>query len=371
MPKAMLNFRPIQAKIDRTALIHNLGVILNLVPHQRVWSVIKANAYGHGALEMAMALNQSKQCHGLALIELDQAEKIRKAHIHLPILMLEGLYSHSELAAYEALNLTAVIHHQKQIEFLQKTICSKPIPIYLKINIDMNRLGFSPQDIPFIMPILQEMQRSGKIRLQAIMTHFANADNQKGIDKALTVFQQICQSYPSLESSCANSAAIIAHAEQTRQMTWVRPGIMLYGVSAYPELYPAKDLLLKPVMTLFSQIISTQIIHAGESIGYGSLFTANKTTNIGIVACGYADGYPRHAPSGTPVLVNQQRTRLLGRVSMDKIVVDLSDITEADVGSEVILWGKDLPIEEIAKKADTIAYELLCHVSDRVPKLFV
>lgn len=352
--------RPTQASIDFSALAHNLTVVRQYAPRSRIMAVIKADAYGHGLLHTASAL---KAVDGFALLELDAAICLRDAGYRQPILLLEGFFSTQELALFEQYQLSAVIHHNEQIAMLLDS--KHRVDLFLKINTGMNRLGLTPEQFPKIINKLKENRCVNTITL---MTHFACADDpseKESVVQQLLYFELTTQGY-NYPRSLANSAAILRHPKTHAE--WVRPGIMLYGASPFPD-QTASDLNLKPVMTLSSRIIAIQNLKCGDKVGYHGLFQADRAMRIGIVACGYADGYPRHAPTNTPVMVNNQHTRLLGRVSMDMLAVDLTDIENAELNSPVILWGKEIAIDEIAYRAGTISYELLCSVAPRVEKI--
>ncbi len=355
--------RPTQAYIDLAALTHNLNVTRQYAPHARLMAIIKADAYGHGLLHTAQAL---KQTDGFALLELDAAIELREAGYRHPILLLEGFFSTKELALFEQYQLSAVIHHNEQVAMLS-TCKQQGLDIFLKINTGMNRLGFSPEQFP---SALESLLTNESINHITLMTHFANADDaidNQSFTQQLQCFNRITTEYE-LPYSLANSAAIIRYPET--HADWVRPGIMLYGASPFADK-TASELNLKPVMTLSSNIIAIHQLERGDSTGYGGIFQADRAMEIGIVACGYADGYPRHALTNTPVLVNNQRSRTLGRVSMDMLAIDLTGIENAQLNSPVILWGKGLPVEEIAQAAGTISYELLCALSPRVEKTVI
>jgi len=351
--------RPILAYIDQTALTHNLSITRQYAPNARISAVIKANAYGHGLMHTATAL---KSADGFALLELEAAISLRDAGYTLPILLLEGFFSLQELALFGQYRFSAVIHHEEQINMLAN--CQQcGLNIFLKINTGMNRLGFAPENVP---ALLKRLTTNPAVSSITIMSHFATADETKHNDsfmQQLQLFNQITQINPQLPHSLANSAAIIRYPETHRN--WVRPGLMLYGASPFSD-QSAAEIGLIPAMQLTSKIIAIQHLKRGDKVGYGCSFQADRPMRIGIVACGYADGYPRHAPTGTPVLINNQRCRLVGRVSMDMLAVDITDATDAQLNNPVILWGKALPVEEIAHHAGTISYELLCAVSTRV-----
>jgi alanine racemase len=351
--------RPIRARIDLAALRHNHGVARHRAGGARVWSVVKANAYGHGLLRVAGALTDTTD--GFALIELDGAIALRESGIRQPILMLEGFYDAEELPAFAEYGLTTVIHSRLQLD----AFCAAPLPVrlpvYLKVNTGMNRLGIEPGEVS---AALDQIKRSRMAASVTLMTHFADADGERGVSQQMSVFSEMALP-GKVPASLANSAGLLRH-EGTRA-DWVRPGIMLYGSSPFPEK-SAAELDLKPVMTLESQLIAVRDLKPGDRVGYGGAFTAEQPMRIGVVACGYADGYPRHAPNGTPVLVDGSRTQIIGRVSMDKLCVDLSGLPEkVGAGAIVTLWGEGLPVDEVATAAGTISYQLFCNISARVP----
>ncbi|WP_430233852.1 alanine racemase [Nitrosomonas communis] len=356
--------RPIHARIDLVALQHNLCIARKHAQNARLIVVIKANAYGHGLLNIASAL---KTADAFAVLEIDAAVRLREAGIYQPILLLEGFFSEADLAIIRQYQLTTVIHHHEQLAMLSSSKLETKINVFLKINTGMNRLGFTPEEGLVALKILKNNPRIDQITL---MTHFACADDpfkEDEVNQQLKRFDLFAGKYP-LPCSLANSAAILQYPKT--HADWVRPGIMLYGASPLIDK-TASELGLRPVMTVSSKIIAIQHLAAKEKVGYGGQFQTEQPMNIGIVACGYADGYPRHAPTGTPVLVNGQRTRIIGRISMDMLTVDLTSIKNASIGSPVILWGNELPIEEVAKFAGTISYELFCALSSRVKTITV
>jgi len=355
--------RPIRARIDLSALKHNLGVVRGCAPQSRALAVIKANGYGHGMLRVAGALAGAE---GFAVLNLSEGIALREAGFTQTILLLEGFFSADELPALAEYRLASVIHHAEQMEMLEASGLPVKLDVFLKINSGMNRLGFKPEVFSSVLQRLQSFRSVGKITL---MTHFASADALKGASEAEGVAAQLAcfdgfaagLAWP---RSLANSAAILRYPETHGD--WVRPGIMLYGASPFAG-ESAESLGLKPVMTLESGIIAVQALRTGDAVGYGGTFRADTPMRIGVVACGYADGYPRHAPTGTPVLVNGVPSRILGRVSMDMLCVDLTALSDAGIGSPVTLWGDGLPVEEVAAAAGTISYELLCALAPRVP----
>jgi alanine racemase len=347
--------RPIRATISAAALAHNLGVARAAAGEAKVWAVIKANAYGHGVERAARALAAAD---GFAVLDYQEAARLRLAKVDKPILMLEGIFKAQDVELLGKYRLTPVIHHPEQIELLRAA--AAPLDVYVKVNSGMNRLGFTLDNLRASVNALRE---TGRVRGMTLMTHFADADGASGVRAQLEWFHDLTKDIPG-PRSLANSAALLRFPET--RADWVRPGIMLYGCSPFAER-TAQELGLEPAMTLSSELIATQHLQAGERIGYGFSYEAAAEMTIGIVACGYADGYPRHAPAGTPVLVNGTRTRIVGRVSMDMITVDISDIEDAYVGSRVTLWGEGLSADEVAAAAGTVSYELLCALAPRVP----
>lgn len=350
--------RPIRAAISIDALKHNLGIARRFAAGSKVWAVIKANGYGHGLLRVAKALEAAD---GFALLDFVDALRLRSAGVTKPILMLEGFFKPQDLAFLEKYALTPVVHSVEQVRMLKGFDLGGQIDAYLKVNSGMNRLGFAPDNLRIGWNVLQE---DPQIRSVTLMTHFADADGEGGVRGQLDWFNQITHSLDA-PRSLANSAALLRYPEQTRA-AWVRPGIMLYGCSPFPD-QSAAALGLRPAMTLTSEIIALQRLQSGERVGYGFTYEAAGEMTVGVVACGYADGYPRHAPTGTPVLVAGQRSRIVGRVSMDMICVDVTGIEAARVGAPVTLWGEGLSADEVAMHAGTISYELLCALTPRVP----
>jgi len=349
--------RPIRATISASALAHNLSVARKHAGHAKVWAVIKTNAYGHGVERAAKAFAAAD---GLAVLDFQEAARLRVAGITQPILMLEGIFKPADVALLDKYALTPVFHSPAQVEMLLAANLPSAIDVYVKVNSGMNRLGFTAETLGASFNALREHPR---VRQLTLMTHFADADGASGVKAQLDWFREMTKSF-SAPRSLANSAALLrfpqAHGD------WVRPGIMLYGCSPFADR-TAASLGLKPAMTLTTEIIATQHLQSGERVGYGFSYEAVGDLRIGVIACGYADGYPRHAPTGTPVLVNGKRTRIVGRVSMDMITVDISDIPEADIGTPVTLWGEGLSADEVGAAAGTLSYELLCALAPRVP----
>ena len=349
--------RPLVAHIDLSALAANLACARRLAGGARVLAVVKADAYGHGLMRVLPAL---RDADGLALIELDTAVRLRERGERRPILLLEGFFEASELETFAARSLSSVVHCVEQVEMLERAALSHPLDVYLKINTGMNRLGIAPSQA---RAFAERLVQSRNVASLHLMTHFASADDAAGIATPLARFQSACEGLD-LPRTLANSAAIVRHGAAAGGDI-VRPGIMLYGATPLADR-SARDLGLSPVMTLRSKLIGVQTLEAGASVGYGAMFAAARTTRIGVVACGYADGYPRHAPNGTPVLVSGRRVPMAGRVSMDMITVDVSSLPDAAVGSDVVLWGEGLPVDEVANAAGSVGYELLCAVAPRV-----
>ena len=349
--------RPIRATIHLSALRNNFGVARRRAPQARPLAVIKANAYGHGLLRVAGAL---RDADGFAVLDVDDAVRLRQTGHGRRVLLLEGFFDPLDLPQFSEHRLTAVVHTMEQVAMLERTRLQSRIDVFLKVNTGMNRLGFAPDSV---RPALERLHVSGNTGEITLMTHFANADDPRGIEWQLEVFRRAGAGLD-LPVSTSNSAALLRYPDSAQG--WSRPGIMLYGASPFAE-QSAAELGLLPAMTLQSSIIAVQTIEPGDIVGYGGAFTAQRRTRIGVVACGYADGYPRHAPSGTPVLVDGLRTRTVGRVSMDMLCVDLTDLASAGIGAPVVLWGEGMPVEEVATAAGTVSYELLCALASRVP----
>jgi alanine racemase len=349
--------RPIRADIHLAAFGHNYAVARRHAPNSRVLAVVKANAYGHGLARVAKALSQAD---GFATLELDGAVRLRESGFAREILLLEGFFEAAELSQIAASRLATTVHCEEQLRMLEATPPPAPIDCYLKINTGMNRLGFAPEAA---RAALERLQASGAAKSITLMTHFASADTSEGVHEAMNRFETATHGIE-LPRSLANSAAIFAHP-RTHADT-VRQGIALYGATPFSDR-SARSLGLVPAMTLRSRLIAVQELGPGDPVGYGATFHAPHAMRIGVVACGYADGYPRHAPSGTPVLVDGVRTATAGRVSMDMITVDLTNIPGARIGSEVVLWGEGLAIDEVAESAGTVGYELMCALAPRVP----
>ncbi len=357
--------RPIQAFVHTHALRHNLARMRAAAPDTRVWAVVKANAYGHGIERVFEGL---RAADGFALLDLDEAQRLRSLGWRGPVLLLEGVFEMRDLELCSRLDLWHTVHCDEQVDMLSRHKTQVPHRIFLKMNSGMNRLGFTPTRFRSAWTRLNQLPQVDEISL---ITHFSDADGSKGVAEQMRVFAKTTEDLPGERSTC-NSAGLLRHANDAAVATdWVRPGIALYGSA--PD-FPERSIAhwdLQPTMSLRSRIIATQDLAVGDTVGYGSSFTAETPMRLGVVACGYADGYPRHCPTGTPVLVQGVRTRTLGRVSMDMIAVDLTPCREAGFDTEVTLWGKAstgevLPIDEVAQAAGTVGYELMCAVSSRV-----
>ncbi len=349
--------RPIQAIVSAKALQHNLNVVKQHAQNAKIMAVVKANAYGHGLVHVAHALMAAD---AFATLNLSEAIELREAGVDQDILLLEGVFNEEELRIAASFDIGIVIHNNQQIIMLEHAKLAKPINVHLKINTGMNRLGFLPS---IFTEAYQRLESCGNVANITLMTHFATADESTGIQTAHTRFKEATLGLTN-PVSLANSATILRYPEA--HADWVRPGIMLYGATPVATI-PAADFGLKPAMQFTSEILAIQTLVKGDSVGYGATFVADKNMRIGIVACGYADGYPRHAPTGTPIAVTGVITKTLGQVSMDMLACDLTDIPEADIGSVVELWGNIVPVDTVANSCGTIGYELLCAVAPRVP----
>lgn len=348
--------RPTKITIDLNALTHNLSVIKEIAKKSKVWSVVKANAYGHGLSAVWPALSHTD---GFALIELENAIMLREQRWLGPILLLEGFFKPEDVSLLERYSLTTVIHSDWQLDAIEKAQLKRPINIYLKLNSGMNRLGYRPEQYQQALCRAKSIQNIGTI-IQ--MTHFANADSGLNMDKQKAVINATMTTC--LPRCLANSAATLFNPETHQD--WIRPGIILYGVSPSGIWQDIAHFGLQAVMNFNSEVLAIQPIKKDETVGYGSRYTAKRDMRIAVVACGYADGYPRHAPDGTPVMVNGYKTQLVGRVSMDMITIDVTDLPDVIQGSSVELWGSQLPVDDVAAACGTIGYELLCAITSRV-----
>ncbi|KQM68646.1 alanine racemase [Xylophilus sp. Leaf220] len=361
--------RPILATVHTEALRHNLERARRAAPESRLWAVVKANAYGHG---IERAFEGLRGADGFAMLDLAEAERVRALGWRGPILLLEGVFELRDLELCSRLGLWHTVHCDEQIDMLATHKTQQPHRVFLKMNSGMNRLGFPPQRLRTAWTRLGALTQVDEISL---MTHFSDADGPAGVARQMDAFQQVTADLPG-ERSVSNSAALLRHVDDARygvavRGDWVRPGIALYGSA--PD-FPEHDIAhwdLQPTMTLSTRLIGVQQLAAGDTVGYGSRFVADGPMRIGIAACGYADGYPRHCDTGTPVLVDGVRTRLVGRVSMDMVAIDLTPVPDAGFGTEVTLWGRAgngavLPIDEVAHAAGTVSWELMTAVTQRV-----
>ena len=358
--------RQIQAFVHPSALRHNLARARSAAPDAQAWAVVKANAYGHGIENVFEGL---RGADGFALLDMSEASRVRALGWRGPILLLEGVFEPRDLELCSRLHLWHTVHCDEQIDMLALHKTHEPHRVFLKMNSGMNRLGFTPQRFRSAWTRLNALPQVDEISL---VTHFGNADGPLGIAEQMACFEEATRDLPG-ERSVSNSAATLRHAHDTAaKADWIRPGIALYGSSPdFPE-HTCLDWDLQPAMSLNAKIIAVQDVPTGGSVGYGALFVAEQPTRVGVVACGYADGYPRICPTGTPVLVDGVRSRTLGRVSMDMLAVDLSEMPHAGTGSTVTLWGKApngawLSIDEVAQAAGTVGYELMCGLASRVP----
>lgn len=355
--------RPLVATIDLAAIRHNYAVAKRCAPGRQAFAVVKANAYGHGVGEVVTALFD--HADGFAVACLEEAVEVRALHAEARILLLEGCFEAAEYQLAAQLGLDLVLQGEQQAaEFLAAKL-SRPLNIWLKLDSGMHRLGFNG---PALRAWHARLHGAAAVAELNLLSHFACADERghEMTEQQLEAFLEVLD-LDFAQRSLANSAAILTIA--AAHMDWLRPGIMLYGATPFAEL-GAAELGLVPAMTLTAQLIACRDVAVGESVGYGCSWRAERPSRIGTVSCGYADGYPRHAPSGTPVLVRGQRVALAGRVSMDMLTVDLTDLPAARMGDEVQLWGAQLPVDEVARAAGTIGYELLSKITQRVPRRY-
>jgi alanine racemase len=355
--------RPILATIDQAALRHNLEAARRAAGARSVWAVVKANAYGHG---VERALRGFAAADGLALLDLDEAARARSAGWTKPILLLEGFFDVADLTVVEELRLTTVVHHADQIDMLAAFRPQRPIDVYLKADSGMHRLGLALAQLP---AAAERLRTIAGVRLASLMTHFANADRDDAAAGPAALTEQL-RSFDAATAfwrgprCLANSAALFLHPQVGGDA--VRPGIALYGATPMSGR-TAAWFGLKPAMTLRARVLSVQPLAVGESIGYGSRWRAARPSRIGVVACGYADGYPRVAADHTPVWIGGGTVPLVGRVSMDMLTIDLTNAPQVGVGDEAELWGEHVPVDQVAEGAGTVGYELLCALARRVP----
>jgi len=359
--------RPISVTIHLSALANNLAVARRAAPASKVWAVVKANAYGHGIGRVYPALADADGC---ALLDLNEAALLRDLGWRKPILLLEGFFDESDIPLLASLRLSTAVHCEDQLRMLELASRSAQLPpqsldVCLKLNSGMNRLGFCPSDY---RAAWQRLRNIPAVKSVTHATHFSDADAPTGTADQLAVFRAATLGLPG-EISVANSAATLWHADC--HADWVRAGILLYGASPSGRPDDITESGLQAAQTLASKILAVQEIQPGQAVGYGSHYVASRRQRIGIVACGYADGYPRtsssHGDHFSPVRVGTRLTRTVGRISMDMLAVDLTDCPEATIGTPVELWGRHVPIDSVAAAAGTIGYELMCAVAPRVP----
>jgi alanine racemase len=349
-----------RALIDLQALRHNLDCIQKMAPQAKIMAVVKANAYGHGLVRVASAL---QGVDALAVARLGEALSLRRHGVDTPVVVLEGIFNLEQLGQAQQQLIAVVIHDPNQLELLRQADPRLNLSVWIKIDSGMHRLGVAVEEVRALWRALCEIKAIR--RPIGFMTHLSHADlpEHPATTLQLLRFEQACAGLPG-PRCIANSAAVLGHRQTHAQ--WLRPGIMLYGVSPFSHRW-SPEFNLKPVMRLVSELIAIKPLRQGEGVGYGAIWRAPRDTHLGVVAVGYGDGYPRHARNGTPVLVGQRRVPLVGRVSMDLITVDLGPSPQETVGTPVVLWGDPrLLVEEVAAHADMIAYELLCIISGRV-----
>ena len=356
--------RPLQALVDLSAMAHNLEQARRRAGGRSIWAVVKANAYGHG---IENATRGFAAADGLALLETDEAQRARAAGWTKPILLIEGVFDGRDLALVQELDLTVVVHAEEQIAMLERVTAARPIQVYVKLDTGMNRLGFTARRFNAAR---ERLARNPRVRVAALMTHLANADRLPGAEApdAPTVSGQhaaLLALAPEWRGawSVSNSAALFLHPSRGAEL--VRPGIALYGASPVAGM-AAASLGLRAAMRLQARLLAVRELAQGECVGYGSLWRAPRASRIGVVACGYADGYPRTAPEGMPVWAGNTRVPLVGRVSMDMLTIDLTGVPGVEAGSAVELWGSHIPVDELAERVGSVGYELLSGLPARV-----
>lgn len=350
--------RPISARLHLGAIVNNLQVVRRFAPGAKIWSVVKANAYGHGINHVWRSMAQTD---GFATLDLAEAVLLRESGWHGPILLLEGFFQPQDLALLDRYRLTTAVHSDWQLAAIADAKLSAPLEVYLKVNSGMNRLGFAPDSLHGVWRQAKEIANIAGL---TVMSHFAAADGLEGVSLQMATIERVTAEIPS-PRCLANSAATLWHPNT--HGNWVRPGIILYGASPSGCWKDIASTGLQPAMTLSSEIIAIQPLKSGDRVGYAGRYSAAGAQRIGVVACGYADGYPRHAPTGTSVMVGGILTRTLGAVSMDMMAVDLVPCPQAVLGTEVELWGRRLPVDDVATAAGTLGYELLSALAARVP----
>ncbi len=356
-------FRPVQVVIDRTAIKHNLAKIQALANGAKIIAVIKADAYGHG---LEVVAKQLKDVDEFAVNSMDDVQRLRVAGIDKPLHLLSALFDGEQLCMMIRQNVSPVIYDWEQLAILEQLDTEHQLSVWIKVDTGQGRLGFMPEDLP---DVIKRVNACTAIAKCSLMSHLSYADTPEhpSNQQQLKLFKQLLNKHQFSRASLLNSGGLVSFSDAT--FDCVRPGIMLYGISPTIDK-TAVDLGLHAVMTFKSKLLSVKRMPSGSSIGYGGTYTLDSDSRVGIVACGYGDGYPRHASNGTPVLINGLIVPLIGRVSMDLLAVDLGELP-AEVGDEVILWGAGNPVEEVAKAAGTIAYELCCGILPRVERVVV
>ncbi|PLW83076.1 alanine racemase [Kineobactrum sediminis] len=355
--------RPAKAGLNLGALRHNVSIARSLAPDTRLMAVVKANAYGHGSIAMAQTLEPLVDALAVACSE--EALELRAAGVTCPILLMEGVFEAHELITAAQHGLWVTIDNDTQLRWLEETRLPAPLDCWLKIDTGMHRLGVLPEQF---QDFHQRLLASGKLRAPPVLsTHFASADELDNPQTArqLALFESTCSGFEGLRSA-ANSPAVLAWPQS--HYDWIRPGYMLWGNSPFAEPQP-QAAGLQPVMTLSSAVISVRSVGVGERVGYGGSWQAQRPSRVATVTIGYGDGYPRTASSGTPVLIDGRRAPLVGRVSMDMITVDITDLPPVAIGAPAILWGEGLPVTEVACTTGTSGYELLTRMPSRTPRI--
>jgi alanine racemase len=348
-----------RAEISAQALNNNLSRLRQIAPNSRVMAVVKANGYGHGLLNVA---NRLTEADGFGLARLEEALALRVGGIKAKLVLLEGFFRQADLMTLVEYDIETVIHNEVQLDMLESSSLAKPVTVWLKLDSGMHRLGFTPEQFPQVYARLAACPQVAKPI--NVMSHFSCADepdNPITIEQ-LKVFEALTKNSPGYRT-LANSAGTLYWPDS--HLDWIRPGIALYGVSpVMGDL--GRNHGLEPAMQLVSQLIAVREHKAGEPVGYGRFWYAKEDTRLGVVAIGYGDGYPRNAPEGTPVWINGRRVPIVGRVSMDMLTVDLGIAAKDCIGDDALLWGKELPVEEVAEHIGTIAYELVTKLTPRV-----
>lgn len=358
--------RPIKAVINKKALAHNLSILKKKAQNRFFWSVVKANAYGHGLLNLLDVFEG--YADGLALLEPKCAVQVRQAGWKKPVLLIEGFFDPTDLPILEQYELETLVHNERQIRWLTEYSFSKKIRVHVKCNTGMNRLGFRPDQIAEVIKRLEEIPN---IEVVDILAHFANSEISYPMDQRVSVEKQLknLDVLRGLKPMClSNTGAILWHPQASDAA--VRAGIAMYGVSPDASISNA-ELEIRPVMTLESEIMAFQDMQVGEACGYGSTFVATRPTKLAVVACGYADGYPRAKSGERYALVRGQKAPIIGNVSMDMLTIDVTDIKAVALSDKVVFWGEELPVNEVASWFSTIGYELLCDVNERVPRIYL